>query len=198
MELSRESCYSERGDRRYSPKTNQRDTYSTGVQRSLPTSAHRMNGTPPVGRDSGEASSTPRSRRPALERLSLSAPHNQKHRDDLASTGSERLQDVKIQYEGDDTLEFTTHNIAIQEERIPATLRLGPAASPVSEIDLRTRLSAIKASAQKSSSKATKRKTPRPVVKKKVARSPLQGMSTKKRNVIRGNNSPRKRRREQC
>lgn len=141
----------------------------------------------------GEGSSIPHSRRPALERIS---PRIQVNTSNISAsrTDSGRLQDVEIQYAGnnDQALlgDVQIMPLAAGENRVHTSLRLGPIpAVPQSK----AKGSSKKKSSAAAASKTTvNRKIAKASPRRRVARSPLQGISLRKRNVSRTNISSKK------
>ncbi|XP_020884776.1 serine/arginine repetitive matrix protein 1-like [Arabidopsis lyrata subsp. lyrata] len=142
----------------------------------------------PAGLEIGEPSSLPHSRRPALERISPRITHTAS----LLTTsrfGSGHLQDVEIQYAGDNTQDLPgdvqNSSLVPGDLRIHTSLRLGPIppAAP----------SKPKGAPRKKAPTTTKpktsgrRKPAKASPRRRVVRSPLQGVSLKKRTVTRPN-----------
>ena len=134
----------------------------------------------------GEASSIPHSRRPALERISPRIlPESSRPTTSRSDSG--RLQEVNIQYAEENAQELLREEQLllplVEEHRIHTSLRLGPI--PPS-IQLTAKGAPRKRAAASSSSKAAgKRKAAKPSPKRRVVRSPLQGISLRKRNASR-------------
>ena len=141
---------------------------------------------PSVLGEVGEASSIPHSRRPALERISPRIlPESSRPTTSRSDSG--RLQEVNIQYAEENAQELLREEQLllplVEEHRIHTSLRLGPI--PPS-IQLTAKGAPRKRAAASSSSKAAgKRKAAKPSPKRRVVRSPLQGISLRKRNASR-------------
>lgn len=159
---------------------------------------------PPLPCTRGEDQGTSRARRPALERISGGevAPGNNPFTG-LSSSLSGRLQDVSIQYLGDEVVVLPgrsmglelgscsapihptlSHRLSIdqgavqEERRIPAVERL--------ETDLTEITVSIPAKQPKAKAKAkSTRRTVAAATRSRGSKSPLQGMSSKKRNTTR-------------
>lgn len=146
--------------------------------------------------DRGEASSISKDRRPALERILESSNR---------AGESDHLQDVEVQYVNENNQLEYFHGDSLlvpnqvqtlvtnYSERVPASLRLGPGPAPADEV---TAYSPIKQAKKGSTSrKGTKKKSTKPpkaASHQRGARSPVQGVSLRKSNLLRGHNSSRR------
>lgn len=153
--------------------------------------------------DQREASSTPKDRRPALERLSLdnNTPLSQPFTS-VREASSGNLQDVEVQYAGEINNEVFICNDDQRSvnpvqashprssDRVSATLRIGP--PPASDTFNPAPKKTKKASITKSGAKRKNSKNTKAVPRQRGARSPVQGVSIRKSNVMRVHNSPRR------
>lgn len=142
-------------------------------------------------KDRGETS-TPRSRRPALERIGHSLPELLPPPPPTNTSLSDRLQDVEIQYLGDpdhDCSRQVVHEFGSSSgkgqlddgERVHASLRLSVPLESVT-VTLPTQMPVSKAPRKrKVPARAPK---PKPSFSSRVARIPLQGASLRKQKVV--------------
>lgn len=209
LEYSRSSLYSRK-------EYNQHDLHMTSARTPSPRTQREPIIT--VGAaETGEITSSQRERRPALERLSQAEPPLI-----LQNSASERLQEVQIQVVDDDHQSCFYLNRLFEEEGLIPTPTLNQEAvstrglvetrwpcrsimetrghifrrlGPITVVGVGSRMS--KRILNKSATlKIDKRKTTRNLSKKKGTHSPLKGLIARKRNDLKTNASPRKRRRD--
>ncbi|KAH0880926.1 hypothetical protein HID58_068320, partial [Brassica napus] len=132
-------------------------------------------------------------KRPARDRLSL--PTNREHlpRNEEVTTDSGILQDVELQYFEETMGDLPFIDRTGAEDRLHVSLRLGHVpAKPDTTITLSLgRLP--KRSGRIAAKTLGKRKAPDQPTKKKIPRSPVQGVSLKKRRVTKGQQSSKRR-----
>lgn len=176
--------------------------------------------TPRSRQKSDERSVPSHERRSALDRLSLSGDRIPILQDGVANSASGRLQDVNIQYleenleinksggkdipsssrnpgrtatEQYDPSQIRSPIRTLSEDRLHVSLRLGPLLEPDSEEDVAIplKLKGIRESSPVEM-RAAKNKSSLPVAKKRVCRSPTQGVNVKRRRVTKTQSSPRR------
>lgn len=147
----------------------------------------------PVVVEVGEGSSNPQSRRPALERISprILTPIPSRS---ASRSNSGRLQEVEVQYAADNSQDLLGDGqsvpVASGSRRLHTSLRLGPVpAIPQSRAKGLPRKAKAKAA---TANPAATRKTTKASPKRRVVRSPLQGVSLRKRVNTKASASSRK------